>query len=73
MPSDKSKTPRAKMNVLMLAYVAFVTLGPPTGLLGVAWIHLGLHGLDEVRILNASYKERAAKLQPGPIDERMKR
>jgi fucose permease len=37
MSSDKHKAPRAKINVLMLAYMAFVVLGLPTGLLGVAW------------------------------------
>ena len=37
MQSNNDKAPRAKVNVLMLAYIAFVTLGLPTGLLGVAW------------------------------------
>ncbi len=31
------KTSRPKINVLMLAYIAFVMLGLPIGLLGVAW------------------------------------
>jgi fucose permease len=37
MQSNNNRTPRAKVNVLMLAYIAFVMLGLPTGLLGVAW------------------------------------
>jgi fucose permease len=32
-----TKTPRAKINPLTLSYLAFVTLGLPIGLLGVAW------------------------------------
>jgi fucose permease len=35
--SAKVTTPRAKINALMLAYIAFVMLGLPVGLLGVAW------------------------------------
>lgn len=37
MQSSHSKTPRTKINVLILAYIAFIMLGLPTGLLGVAW------------------------------------
>jgi fucose permease len=37
MPSNNNKTPRTKINVLTLAYIAFIMLGLPTGLLGVAW------------------------------------
>ncbi len=37
MLSTIVKTSRAKINVLMLAYIAFIMLGLPTGLLGVAW------------------------------------
>ena len=37
MQSAKARTPRAKINALMLAYIAFVMLGLPVGLLGVAW------------------------------------
>jgi fucose permease len=37
MQSSINRTPRARINVLMLAYIAFVMLGLPTGLLGVAW------------------------------------
>lgn len=37
MQSTIVKTSRAKNNVLMLAYIAFITLGLPIGLLGVAW------------------------------------
>lgn len=36
MQSTKTM-PRAKFNVLILAYIAFIMLGLPTGLLGVAW------------------------------------
>lgn len=35
-PNDHT-TSHPKINVLMLAYIAFITLGLPTGLLGVAW------------------------------------
>ncbi len=37
MQPIKQKTSRPKINVLMLAYIAFVMLGLPIGLLGVAW------------------------------------
>jgi fucose permease len=37
MQSNNHKTPRTKVNVLMLAYIAFIMVGLPTGLLGVAW------------------------------------
>jgi fucose permease len=37
MQSGQRKAPRSKINVLMLAYVAFIMVGLPTGLLGVAW------------------------------------
>lgn len=37
MQSSNLRTPRAKTNVLTLAYIAFLMLGLPTGLLGVAW------------------------------------
>lgn len=37
MQSSNRRTPRAKTNVLTLAYIAFLMLGLPTGLLGVAW------------------------------------
>lgn len=37
MQSNNPKTPRTKINILLLAYIAFVTLGLPIGLLGVAW------------------------------------
>jgi fucose permease len=34
---SNSETPKAKINLLALAYIAFVALGLPIGLLGVAW------------------------------------
>ncbi len=37
MQSNNGRIPRAKANVLMLAYVAFIMVGLPSGLLGVAW------------------------------------
>ena len=37
MKSDNNHLPRTRANLLVLAYAAFVTLGLPTGLLGVAW------------------------------------
>ncbi|MGE5139557.1 MAG: MFS transporter, partial [Rudaea sp.] len=37
MQSNIQSIPRSKINVLMLAYVAFIMLGLPIGLLGVAW------------------------------------
>ena len=37
MTSNANHAPRTKVNLLMLAYIAFVTLGLPSGLLGVAW------------------------------------
>lgn len=37
MQSNNHKMSRQKTNVLLLAYIAFITLGLPTGLLGVAW------------------------------------
>jgi fucose permease len=37
LQSDNHKSPRSKINVLMLAYIAFIMVGLPTGLLGVAW------------------------------------
>jgi fucose permease len=37
MQSNTRIKPRAKINVLMLAYIAFIMVGLPTGLLGVAW------------------------------------
>jgi fucose permease len=37
MASKASHRPRLKVNVLVLAYVAFVALGLPIGLMGVAW------------------------------------
>ncbi len=37
MQSSDVKTPRAKASALRLAYVAFIMLGLPSGLLGVAW------------------------------------
>lgn len=37
MQPDSNRVPRSKFNLLILAYVAFVMLGLPTGLLGVAW------------------------------------
>jgi fucose permease len=36
-PDITMKSSRAKINVLTLAYAAFIMLGLPTGLLGVAW------------------------------------
>src|SRR5512142_474200 len=37
MQTTSIKTSQARINVLMLAYIAFIMLGLPTGLLGVAW------------------------------------
>ncbi len=37
MQSNHTKAPRSKINVLVLAYIAFVMVGLPVGLLGVAW------------------------------------
>jgi fucose permease len=37
MQSNNNKTPRSKTTVLILAYIAFIMLGLPIGLLGVAW------------------------------------
>jgi fucose permease len=37
MQSTLAKTSRARIDVLMLAYIAFIALGLPGGLLGVAW------------------------------------
>ena len=37
MQSTHTKAPRSKINVLILAYIAFVMVGLPVGLLGVAW------------------------------------
>src|SRR5215471_4335812 len=37
MPATDTKTPHARINVLSLAYVAFIMLGLPVGLVGVAW------------------------------------
>jgi len=37
METNTDILPRQKINVLLLAYIAFVTLALPTGLLGVAW------------------------------------
>ncbi len=37
MDSKDNNLSREKINLLILAYIAFVTLGLPTGLLGVAW------------------------------------
>jgi fucose permease len=37
MTSQTNKLPRVTINLLLLAYVAFVVLGLPSGLLGVAW------------------------------------
>jgi fucose permease len=37
MPATDKAAPRARINVLALAYAAFVMLGLPVGLLGVAW------------------------------------
>lgn len=37
MTSDDSKPGRSKVNVLVLAYVAFIMLGLPVSLVGVAW------------------------------------
>ncbi|MEW5868260.1 MAG: MFS transporter [Chloroflexota bacterium] len=37
MISKTNALPRLKVNLLFLAYIAFITLGLPTGLLGVAW------------------------------------
>lgn len=34
---QSNKASRPKINVLILAYIAFIALGLPTGLLGVAW------------------------------------
>ena len=34
---SKTRAPRSKINVLLLAYIAFIMLGLPTGLLGIAW------------------------------------
>ena len=34
---SNNKAPRSKINILMLAYIAFIMVGLPTGLLGVAW------------------------------------
>ena len=34
---QSNKASRPKINVLLLAYIAFIALGLPTGLLGVAW------------------------------------
>jgi fucose permease len=36
-PTTTTQAPRAKVNVLMLIYVAFSLVGLPAGLLGVAW------------------------------------
>jgi fucose permease len=37
MQTNTTETPKAKTNLLILAYIAFVALGLPIGLLGVAW------------------------------------
>ncbi|HUH97209.1 MAG TPA: MFS transporter [Anaerolineales bacterium] len=37
MRSKTDPAPRARANLLLLAYIAFVALGLPVGLLGVAW------------------------------------
>ncbi len=37
MQSNSNKAPRSKINVLILAYIAFILVGLPVGLLGVAW------------------------------------
>ena len=37
MTSKAHNLPHIKVNLLILAYIAFVTLGLPSGLLGVAW------------------------------------
>ena len=37
MPSNHNPTPRPRTHVLALAYVAFILVGLPTSLLGVAW------------------------------------
>jgi fucose permease len=37
MQDNDKKVPRLKINVLILAYLAFILLGLPVGLLGVAW------------------------------------
>lgn len=37
MRSNNAKVPRSKINILLLAYLAFILLGLPTSLLGVAW------------------------------------
>ena len=37
MKSDEDPQPRVKAKLLLLAYIAFVALGLPVGLLGVAW------------------------------------
>jgi fucose permease len=37
MSSNHNSTPRPKINPLILAYITFIMVGLPTGLLGVAW------------------------------------
>lgn len=37
MPSSNNHPPRSKTNALILAYITFILVGLPTGLLGVAW------------------------------------
>jgi fucose permease len=37
MQSNSNKAPRSKINVLILAYITFILVGLPVGLLGVAW------------------------------------
>jgi fucose permease len=37
MQPNNTKAPRTKINVLILAYIAFTMVGLPVGLLGVAW------------------------------------
>ncbi len=37
MQSNNNEAPRSKINVLLLSYIAFIMVGLPTGLLGVAW------------------------------------
>jgi len=38
----------------------------------VAWVHLRLHGLGNVRILDAGYKELSEELLPGKVYKRVK-
>lgn len=39
----------------------------------VAWVYLQLHGLDQVRILDARYNELTDELLPGKVYKRVKK